>query len=408
MIRHLAYFEALGSLAENTEGWRRIFAGLVVLRLIDIARSEPREDAEVDAATIQSVRSSVLALADTDPVKPILLATVDAIEGGAETRVCETLMAYGRSLDLEAKWKLAADVLATVTELAPADTHPLAIDANTMLGGVARRAGDWDTSAAGYAAAAHAAAVIGDTPRALKAEVGMANTHLEHGNLPAADQMLEAVVNEAREKSLNNVLELALHDRSSVAYARGRHADALQYAYDALELAPNGTERDALLGDMGTIFADIGLRDAARDAHLIVSATSQSEWLVAQAHINLMELAALDGMEEAFDGYAKKLITATLDTRLRAYYLLYLGQGQQRFGRLDSAARSLEEARSFAAKNGINRVAFEAEAALSSVAAEWATWPAVTQPSAPPEMSDSTIRIARELTQMRELAVPSQ
>ena len=94
---------------------------------------------------------------------------------------------------------------------------------------------------------------------------------------------LEAVVNEAREKELTTVLELALHDRSTVAYARGRYTDALEYAYDALELAPVGTERDALLGDMGTIFGDIGLRDAARDAHLIVSATSQSQWLVAQA-----------------------------------------------------------------------------------------------------------------------------
>jgi tetratricopeptide (TPR) repeat protein len=405
MVRHLVYFEALGSMAENTEGWRRIFAGLVVLRLIDIARSGSRAESEVDAATVHSVRSSVLALADTDPVKPILLSTVDAIESGAElTRVCETLMAYGRSLDLDAKWRLAADVLATVTELAPADTHPLAIDANILLGGVARRAGDWDTSAAGYAAAAHAAAVIGDTSRALKAEVGMANTHFEHGNLPAAEQMLEAVVNEAREKDLTGVLELALHDRSSVAYNRGRYADALQYAYDALELAPVGTERDALLGDMGTIFGDIGLRDAARDAHLIVSATSQSQWLVAQAQINLMELAALDGVEEAFDEYAQKLSLATLDARRRAYYLLYLGQGQQRFGRLDSAAKSLEEARSFATKNGINQVAFEAEKALTSAAETWATWPAVSQPATPAEVSDSTLRIARELTQMRELA----
>lgn len=409
MVRHLVYFEALGSLAENTDGWRRIFAGLVVLRLIDIAHSESREDAEVDAATIHSVRSSVLTLADSDPVKPILLSTVDAIESGADVvKVCESLMAYSRSLDLEAKWRLATDVLVTVTELAPADTHPLAIDANTLLGGVARRAGDWDTSAAGYASAAHAAAVIGDSARELKAEVGMANTQLAHGNLPAAEQMLEAVVREAREKNITSVLELALHDRSTVAHNRLRFADAIQYAYEALELSPTGTERDALLGDMGAIFADLGMRDAARDAHLIVSATSQSQWLVAQANINLMELAALDGLEETFDEYAQKLSVATLDLRHRSYYLLYLGQGQRRFGRLDSAARSLEEARSFAARNGINQVAFEAEKALSSVAAEWATWPTVTHPVASQEVPDSTLRIARELTRLRELAFASQ
>ena len=405
MVRHLVYFETLGSLVENSEGWRRVFAGLVVLRLIDVARTDSREGTPLDATTVSSVRASVETLKDSDVFKPILAAIVDAVESRAETPVvCERVVAYARALDLEASWRLSADVLETALELAPSDTDPLAIDANTMLGGVARRAGDWDRSAAGYASAAHAAAVIGDTPRALKAEIGMANTHVARGNLPAAETMLDVVTQEAKENGLADVLGLALHDRSTVAYNRKRFADALQYAYDALELKPQGTERDALLGDMGTIFADLGMRDAARDAHLIVSATSQSQWLVAQARINLMELAALDGLEHDFDEHAAALATVAMDVRHRAYYLLYLGQGQQRFGRLDSAARSLEEARAFAAKNGVHQVAFDAEAALSSLAQEWATWPAVAHSSGLPNPPESAVRIARELSQMRELA----
>lgn len=318
-------------------------------------------------------------------------------------------MEYGRALDLEASWRLASDVFETVIELAPADTHPIAIDANTMLGGVARRAGDWDRSAAGYASAAHAAAVIGDTSRALKAEIGMANTHVAHGNLPGADQMLATVVADAKEQQLTEILELALHDRATVAHNRGRYADAVEFAYEALELAPEGAEHDALLGDMGAFFADLGMRDAARDAHLIVSATSQSQWLVAQARINLMELASLDGMEDAFDEYAAQLESSTLDVRHRAYYLLYLGQGQQRFGRLDASARTLEEARRYASTHGVNQVVFEADNALSQVATEWATWPKAPSPSStalnPPER---TLRIARELTRIRELAFANQ
>ena len=409
MVRHLVYFEALGSLAENTEGWRRIFAGLVVLRLIDLSVSESRQDSGVDAATIHSVRSSVLALSETDAARPILLSLVDAVENGTgQERLSEMLLTYARALDLDSSWRLASDVLATVVELAPADTHPIAIDANTMLGGVARRAGEWDTSAAGYASAAHAAAVIGDTARSLKAEVGMANTHLAHGNLPAAEKMLETVVGEARENGLTEILELALHDRATVAHNTGRYADAIQFAYEALEIAPEGTERDALLGDMGAFFADLGMRDAARDAHLIVSATSQSQWVVAQARINLMELAGMDGMEAEFDSYAASLSASTLDVRHRAYYLLYLGQGQQRFGRLDSAARTLEEARAFAASSGVHQVAFAAEKALANLADEWATWPSI--PTAPDhsEIPESTFRVARELTQMRELAYANQ
>lgn len=405
MVRHLVYFEALGSLAENTEGWRRTFAGLVVLRLIDLSVSESRQDCGVDGATIHSVRSSVLALNETDSAKPILLALVDAVENGTGlTRVSEMLLAYARALDFDSSWRLASDVLTTVVELAPADTHPIAIDANTMLGAVARRAGEWDTSAAGYASAAHAAAVIGDTARSLKAEVGMANTHVAHGNLPAAEKMLDTVVAEAREHELTEVLELALHDRATVAHGRGEYASAIEIGYEALGLSPAGTERDALLGDIAASFAELGMRDAARDAHLIVSATSQSERVVNLAKLNLMELAALDGVEEAFDSYAADLGASTLDVRLRAYYLLYLGQGQQRFGRLDAAARSFERARNFASAEGIHQVAFEADKSLSDTATEWATWPSTPTKRSPARATPTTFRVARELTQMRELA----
>ena len=405
MVRHLVYFETLGSLVENSEGWRRVFAGLVVLRLIDVARTDSREGTPLDATTVSSVRASVETLKDSDVFKPILAAIVDAVESRAETPVvCERVVAYARALDLEASWRLSADVLETALELAPSDTDPLAIDANTMLGGVARRAGDWDRSAAGYASAAHAAAVIGDTPRALKAEIGMANTHLTHGNLPAAERTLSVVLEEAKSNNLADILELALHDSATVAHHQGRFADAIQFAYEALELNPSPTERDALIGDMGAFFADLGMRDAARDAHLIVSATSQSKWVVTQARINLMELASLDGMEDLFNEHASALSAAVMDVRHRAYYLYYLGQGQQRFGRLDAAARSLEEARAFAAKNGIHQVAFDAETALASLAKEWATWPAVAHPSGQSNPPESAVRIARELSQMRELA----
>ena len=408
MVRHLVYFETLGSLTENTQGWRRVFAGLVVLRIIDLYRRESPPESGVDSVTGKSVRSSVLALEDSDVIKPILLSAIDAVEEDPEsTSVCEILMAYGRALDLEASWHLASDVFQTVVEFAPSDTHQIAIDANMMLGAVARRDGDWDKSAAGYASAAHAAAVIGDAPRALKAEIGIANTHVAHGNLPAADQILENVAADARGQGFTEILELALHDRATVAHQRGDCLAAVELAYEALSLDPVGTERDALLGDLGASFAELGMRDAARDAHLLVSATSQSHSVVSLATLNLMELASLDMMEDSFDRYAAELARGPLDVRLRAYYLLYLGQGQQRFGRLDAAVRSLEEAQQFASANGVSQVIFEADEALVKIAKEWATWPNLTV-SETPSVSPAAIRIARELTRMRELAVATR
>ena len=56
---------------------------------------------------------------------------------------------------------------------------------------------------------------------------------------------------------------------------------------------------------MAVIFSELGLRDSARDTHMILTATAQTKLVRWAATLNLMELASLDGMEDAFDAYAK-------------------------------------------------------------------------------------------------------
>jgi len=49
---------------------------------------------------------------------------------------------------------------------------------------------------------------------------------------------------------------------------------------------------------------------------------------------------------------------------LRSHYLLFLGEGLERFGRLDAAGEVLTQAGDYAASNQINSVTFRAEDAL--------------------------------------------
>ena len=75
----------------------------------------------------------------------------------------------------------------------------------------------------------------------------------------------------------------------------GEHAEGLKLAYEALGLSTKPTERDEVLEDIAAMFVQLGMHDAARDAHLVLSATAQTKFVRWSATLNLMELASLDG-----------------------------------------------------------------------------------------------------------------
>src|SRR5688500_12903025 len=136
---------------------------------------------------------------------------------------------------------------------------------------------------------------------------------------------------------------MALHSRAAIAQRRGEHADGLKLAHEALNLTKRPAERDQVLEDIGGLFTELGLHDAARDTHMILAATAQAKFVRSTATLNLMELASLDGMEEAFDAYAEELASAWLGSWVRSHYLLFLGEGLTRFGRMDEADEALRE-----------------------------------------------------------------
>src|SRR5215207_2301863 len=143
MLRHLAYYDFLASLDENTPAWTSAIAGLGVLSLIDAAR-EDRSIIDADWTGVRAVADQIEAIREGDPIRRTLLRLLDDLrgEGPNWSRVNHGLFAYGRALDIDGRWSLAVDVFDTVAEIARADREPqLAIDATSALGGSARRSG---------------------------------------------------------------------------------------------------------------------------------------------------------------------------------------------------------------------------------------------------------------------------
>jgi tetratricopeptide (TPR) repeat protein len=369
MIKHQVYFDTLGKMQEDTASWRSVFAGLSVLRMVDSYAEATSSAGVANWAQIHSVRSAIENLGEGDTFRGVLAAIVDGVtkRGVIDDAVLSTLLTYGRALDYDASWGLASDVFATVARIArPEKTPRIAVEANVALGGAARRNGDWDTSGRAYSQAAYIADTLGDRQGVLTVQVGIANTYLTKGNLPQAQAILDDVAVQACEQAFPDIQAKALHSRAAIASLRGEHAEGLKVAYEALELTQNPSDRDMILQDIGAIFTSLGLNNSARDAHLILAATAQNKLARWSATLNLMELASLDGVEEAFFEYARELAPAPLSPWLRAHYLLFFGEGLRRFGKIREGEDALQEAVSYANSNQLHQLSFKAQEALSS------------------------------------------
>jgi hypothetical protein len=245
-IRHVPFFEALAGLGDECDpAWTPLQAGLLVLRLVDGWLEEGSRAAQTTPRGIRAVRAAVRQIDRTDPNRRPLARLVLTV--GAATRarrrrrrrstrdvlaIAPWLLDYGRSLGLSGWPALAADVYETaLSHLAFADQPDLVIDTNLRLGSVARTAGDLAGATLAYERAATLTAATGDVLGALRAEAGTA--------------------------------ALAVTDAPTARHGR----DSLRYA-------------------LATLFFDLGVDTAARDAFLVLATTADQlyvRWLATQA-----------------------------------------------------------------------------------------------------------------------------
>jgi len=406
MLRHYAYFQVLASLEEKTPAWNAALAGLSVLSLVEDARRD-YSIIDRDWTGVKAVADGVEAIKEGSPLRRPLLKVVDELKGAANWNVVnQILFSYGRALDYDGHWNLAVDVFSTVADIALEDRVPeLAIEATTALGGAARRSGDWDRSAEGYAEAAHLAHAVGDKQAGLTVRVGRANTQMAIGNIPAARTIFDEVIAEAEASGLDGVAARALHGRASVAFLQGQVDDTVSLAYRALEKTTDPRAKDGITADIAAAFQQLGMNEAARDAHIVISLTSRYQWVRWQAAINLMELAFNEGDEKTFEEYGRELKYSALDPRLRSYFLLYYGIGCLKFGRDDEGIKWIADARDFAAKHKINQVMFEAEAALAKGEKEIRKAAAAKHWAEP--VSPEVLHVAEAFAELRKTAVSS-
>ncbi|HEY0969528.1 MAG TPA: hypothetical protein VGE02_00985 [Gemmatimonadales bacterium] len=375
-MRHLPFLRALLEIEENTPSWLAVTAGLAVLRLVDRhlggAEGDGADDGQLDTWSVTAARQQVTRVAPREPVGAILGGVMELLAGeqpvggpAAGEILAAQLFAYGRALELEGRYDLAADVYETVGRcVAPPPATDVAVDAQMRLGYCARMLGRLDMAATAYSAASRLALVLGDESRVIRTRIAHGNLAAARGNLPEAARLLDDAAHAAAAPELVSVRAIALHDRAVVAARMGELERAVELAHEALRIQSAPLSRDRLLTDLAVMFLDLGARSAARDALLVLSATAQERYTRWLAQVNLLELAALDGAELVFEQHRRELMAADLPMDLAVSFQLNLGEGYRRFGREGAARRALTCAMELAETHGLHQLAFDAAAAL--------------------------------------------
>lgn len=404
-LPHLAFFEALAGMEEDSAEWRETSAGLVALRLVDAWVAEGRSVVAAEGWSLRAVRDSIQRIDRGRTTRAILSSLVDTMQSLNEVRIttlAPRLMAYARTLMYEAQWALAADVHHTVIAYAhPVEDSDVVIDANMQLGACLRTMAQWQEAALAYSVAGQIASMTGDTVTVLRSRVSEANIAIDRGNLPRAEAILEETI--ASTGTLPSLVEtraLALHARAHVAHLRRDFELAVRLGYEALSGTKTQTARDNVLMDIATSFTELGVRSAARDLYLILAATAQEQYRRWVAQINLMELAALDGQQTVFEEHRRALSGVALPANLAAYYFYYVAQGYRLFDRDRAAEAALCRAVDVAAANQLNQILIQAEQSLKEVRAG-------SMPKRPPlslEPSPEAMPVAAAIREMRELA----
>jgi len=366
MLRHLAFFEELAKLDESDPSWRSVSAGLVTMRLVDGWLTGERSKA--DSWAINAVRGAIDEVPETTPLRRILAAIVDTMTASSFTEthtLCPRLIAYGQGLEYDETWSLAADVYQTVVEHADSTVDAdLVVNALIRLAVCYKNTGDLEAAAASYNEASVVALRAGDMIGVLNARLGDATIAMARGNMPKAESILEETLEKAQSAGFDEIRSRALTHRAFIAGTGGRYEQAIRYSYDALELSNNQRDRDRTLANIATGFRYLGLLDVARDAYLVLASTAQEQYIRWMSELNLMELAAQQGMELDFDKYRRDLIAADFTPQLRITYLLHVGRGYSALGHADTGIPYLERAIQMASEYKLNQLMFEAEEAL--------------------------------------------
>ncbi len=368
-LKHLAFFEALAELREESAEACAATAGLLPLRLIDHWILGGSALVEPESVSVRSVRKALMSMESIDPVREILLGLVNTMQTLRDvdmTPILPRVFAYGTLLERRAEFPLAADVYRTIARLASEQYDgDLLLDTYMRLGHCQRVLSLWDAADSTFVEAGRLAARRREPAKAMISRIGLADVAYYRGNVPKAEELFSAIISDCQAAGFTAERARALHSSAAVESVRGRHDRAVCQAFDALQLTTSEIRRERILADLGAFLIRMERFDAARDALLVLEAVAATQEVRLHARVNLLVLAARIGDRNLFFGSRAALANVELPPSVYVNVMIESARGLRRFGAPEQASELLIEAQQFAEENELNGSIFEIEAMMN-------------------------------------------
>ncbi|MBX3134225.1 MAG: hypothetical protein KF689_12660 [Gemmatimonadaceae bacterium] len=397
-LRHLAFLEAMAISDEGSPSYRKLFAGLLTLRLVDEWATEGSLVMQPDATALQATRVAIDGVDADAETRVTLTRIVDAMammQDADVQPVLPRLFAYASILENRSSFALAADVFRAVAKHVDAQAHfDLAYDAWMKQGFCFRMVANFEMAERGYSQAGLLAGRTRDRGRVLLARIGEAKVTWGRGNLPEAQEQLEAIAAEADSLGDHRLHAVALHELAAVARLRNEIPTAVRLAHDALRRMTREDDRERVLTDLGNFLGYAGAFDTARAALGLIAERARTQELRWNAQVNLMDLAVREGSETRFEQLRRSIEQLPLSGRMAADFFRDAARGLARFGRMTEARAALARSRDIAERAGLHQVTFELDALERRLDQETSLQP-ITPTAAPADVAETVEAMVR-------------
>lgn len=375
---------------EHDPGGGAALGGFLTMRLVDsLSQRMGRISAEGLHYQLRATADYLEELQPRTTEVNHLLEIVRIGESVLETKsprlLWPPMLALAHWLEGELRLDEALDVLQTALCISDGRDAEEEVATYLQRGRVLREAGRFEEARESYVVGGEMAVAIGDRHSELLSRIGKAVVSQKVGNLREAEQMLRAVLEEARECEDRDAEARACHDLGITLESLGRSLEAVPLVFRAFELYEQRIQRLWALSDLGTLLKNMGHYVAARDALTIVQGSDVSAETRTNVGIELMDIAAYTDDRVAFERWRKKVQdTVEGSPYLEADFELKVGKGLLLFGKPRTAVVHLKAAMKIAEAADLNQLYFLAEKALEEVQSG-------TQPSKAAHDADSYV-----------------
>ncbi|MFV2006471.1 MAG: tetratricopeptide repeat protein [Longimicrobiales bacterium] len=386
---------------------RRIGTRFAVARLLHTMIDEdfvlPRSTLD---EKITELRKSFDVVSEDDSERAEWVRLANALEAEDRLELARAVLEHAESVEGQGHFNGARELF-RVGYLIAASTwaHEEVIDAYRSLGRVSRRLAEWDDAFRWYACAKESAEAFGAVGRSALTLCGIANTHVEQGNLPLARECLEEALAIARSTNDSGTLGTVHHDVMSLELASKRYEAAAKHGWEAVRVAASEQARIRSLTTLAWVFLELGELTASEDAYTIVAERSEEFLFRVYALDGLACISARRGDVAAFNERLEVVDSLAWRQGPRfmvAELMLYRGKAYRLLGDSIEAESWLRQTMCFCEESGNNQIYFDAEKELRRLRADSTD---IAIPPAPKRTADlSAIREGLHDMKMTALA----